>query len=177
LISIVISVIIYINGSLAMCKPHTHESLHIGRRLDYKGEIKMAHEPLKQQFIEDVKLFEASEFKDNEDFHMENFLTPVACGTVGCAAGYIYKLTGRDYYDEECLTEKEIDEEWKIIDWFFSGRWARVDNTKEGFIARVICYIKEGVPDNYRFQIHGRAPLSYRTPKGKIKKKYRQWPE
>ncbi len=112
--------------------------------------------------------------KDGLPFDMRDFRADETgprykhhCGTAGCAIGwfpaagvsaklgeewhgYSVRVSGLPYYSDE----------WK---WIFGSNWDRTDNTPEGAAARWYWLRDKGLPENWRKQMFGHAPLCYRT--------------
>ena len=105
------------------------------------------------------------------EFGMADFWTENDCGTVACAVGHAPFVLGLEkpsghyswlHFGEEHLVDsKNCMGTAKIGGWMFSGGWENTDNTARGAAARIYWYLEHGVPDDWRDQMLGRAPLCY----------------
>ena len=103
------------------------------------------------------------------DFDMENF-TPrgneysaTTCGSVGCAVGHgpyagIEKFDYEGWVQYSMRVLKLEKNEWI---WCFSEKWARVDNTPLGAAARIDYMLQNGLQENWKEQLEGKAELCY----------------
>jgi hypothetical protein len=101
------------------------------------------------------------------------------CNTVGCAIGHCTALDSpvnlpiipKEAWSQDphsinftAWSEKFFDiptdgDRWA---WCFSCNWSIVDNTPEGAALRIEWLLKNGLPINWRSQMHGTAPLCYK---------------
>ena len=92
-----------------------------------------------------------------------------ACGTVGCALGWIATMplaegiVEKEYYwnsfSRRLFGFSTMNaEQW---DWCFGTEWFSRDNTPRGAGLRILYMVENGVPENYRLQQRDRAPLCY----------------
>ena len=109
-------------------------------------------------------------------FNMRSFRkgqrSTAKCGSVGCIVGHSTLLASN-------LISRDLDREidfisfsfaffgirWSSNDWsyLFSGDWVRTDNTPTGSASRMRYYAAHGLPENWRAQTTGDAPLIYNT--------------
>lgn len=123
-------------------------------------------------------------------FDMSNYAEPglnaATCGAVGCAIGVAsIVIAPREQvlarYFVASLPESENNprshfEPWwayaeRVLGhdpsysnagvWMFDASWRYRDNTPKGAAARIRWYVFNGLPENWREQINGRAPLCY----------------
>lgn len=94
----------------------------------------------------------------------------VECKSVGCVIGHCVHLAPElitrgkfgsiDFSDWSSLfTDTNLDES----DWCFSSGWVNTDNTPSGAADRIEWLINNGLPENWKDQIWGDAPLCYKT--------------
>lgn len=91
---------------------------------------------------------------------------PLGCGAVACAIGHAPLAlpdvplgageTWLDYTNRVLIDDS--DERYWCFDYF----WAAIDNTPGGAAARIRWLIAHGLPDDWRRQMLGYAPLCYR---------------
>ena len=87
------------------------------------------------------------------------------CGSVGCAVGYATRMIEPKpaNVDFEDWGKKLFDLDEREYLWLFSGAWHDCDNTPEGTAARIRDFVANGLPDNWRAQMHGSEPRTYRA--------------
>ena len=98
------------------------------------------------------------------------------CGTVGCVIGHCTALDTdknfalfchkeHDRYEVNFMSWSEsftdmlcYHREWQ---WCFGSSWTGSDNTPIGAAKRIMYLLKHGLPEDWRDQMLGRAPLCY----------------
>jgi len=92
------------------------------------------------------------------------------CNSVGCVIGHCTIL------DEQLfnrLSPYGIFEQWSYLftelfqdspqwDWCFNGLWSYCDDTPTGAADRIEWLLSNGLPENWRAQMVGDAPLCYK---------------
>lgn len=83
------------------------------------------------------------------DADLINELLHESCGSVYAFAKWSFLFTG--------LSDSE--DSWY---WCFGWRWAHSDNTPTGAADRIEWLLENGLPENWRAQMSGDAPLCYK---------------
>lgn len=128
-------------------------------------------------YIKTIKqeVFSMENYRNNEfDLTFFKELKSHKCNTVGCVIGHCIELDSlvniplrKDTGDIDFtlwseqftgLSNAKYAREWA---WCFSGEWYGVDNTPEGASRRIEYLLRMGLPENWRSQMMGNAPLSY----------------
>lgn len=138
-----------------------------------------------QRMVEHLKTIPQSAF-DIENYRTPNIWEDLEfthkCNTIGCIVGHCTELDTPENikkfantYDSEAgkflkwskhFTGFGLETGWEYC---FSGHWESIDNTVLGAIARLQHFIDNGLPENWKDQIEGNAPLSYRFELEKFK--------
>jgi len=92
------------------------------------------------------------------------------CDSVGCVLGHCTILDKNplrldledridfDAWSREFTGLPSFSPDWQYL---FSGLWTAADNTPTGAAKRIRYVLEKGAPEDWREQMHGRAPLSY----------------
>lgn len=96
----------------------------------------------------------------NLEFDMSNYQSK--CGTIGCAAGHGPSLgIAKQENDWNEYAYRAFGARDLPFSWMFSTFWSDTDNTPRGAAARIRIALRHGIPENFRKQMYGHAPLSY----------------
>jgi len=101
---------------------------------------------------------------------------PPKCNTIACIIGDCINIDDPNFMpllDEEWgaysdrvsgldCTSKLDDDIWNYL---FSGEWVYADNTPTGAADRIEHVLAQGLPEDWRDQMEGEAPLSYMKEK------------
>jgi len=94
------------------------------------------------------------------------------CGSVGCVVGHctvldknplpLYKSGNINFYawSREFTGLGPLSDETAYL---FASGWEAFDNTPTGAAKRIRHFLEHGLPQDWRMQMKGRAPLSYLT--------------
>lgn len=95
---------------------------------------------------------------------------PHQCDTTGCALGWAVTLFpplgDEDFYAFGQRVFGLIGvpgQSESAFRWLFDYRWESVDNTPRGAAARIRYMLEHGLPEDWREQMSGEAPLCYST--------------
>lgn len=113
--------------------------------------------------------------EDMDGFDMKNAFGYNECGSVCCVLGLSYHLF------PGIEARQILNDDADFLAWVGAPHWVDRDNTPRGAAKRLLWAIEFGIPDNYPYQILGKAPLCYSdwTPEifkeepAKPKKEYR----
>jgi hypothetical protein len=110
------------------------------------------------------EMFDMKYYRERDDFASHK------CNSVGCVLGHCTVLDKaaklpKHFSEIDFVDWSEgftgigfMDNEWN---WCFHGMWNEVDNTPIGASKRIKYLIEHGLPENWREQMNGEAPLSY----------------
>jgi len=109
-----------------------------------------------------------------EKFDMDNFRTGEdkghECNSVGCILGHctvldknplpttIFDNINFNAWSFDFTGLDPFSDEWYYL---FFGLWTEGDNTPTGAAKRIRHFLENGLPEDWREQMLGRAPLSY----------------
>jgi hypothetical protein len=118
-------------------------------------------------FIETVPQdkFDMSEFRND---NIQDMVEP-KCNSVGCIVGHCTILDNEDLprtylgdIDFWEWSEKFIGTDNLMVwSYLFHQVWHKIDNTPTGAAKRIRYYVANGLPENWKDQMSGEAPLSY----------------
>jgi len=104
--------------------------------------------------------------KPRSNKNISVFLYEHECGTAACGVGHGpyagFPIDGcRDWIDycTKWFVDPKDDE--AEFSWCFAGDWAKRDNTAIGVAKRIFWLLKHGLPDDWKQQMRGKAPLCY----------------
>lgn len=92
------------------------------------------------------------------------------CDTVGCVIGHCTILSSEPLprTDDGIIKFKLFSELFTGLPvhgpawcWCFSGLWENTDNTPTGAALRIEWLLNNGLPENWKAQMNGEAPLCY----------------
>lgn len=127
------------------------------------------------------ELFDMHAFRRNMEGEATTFKSPTDCGTIGCALGWAPLVEGLGPTTDELRFDDGLcwsayarrvfglnpwghpdGEDFRPMDWSWCfADWADADNTPMGAAIRILWLCEFGLPEDWRGQMIGEAPLCY----------------
>jgi len=99
--------------------------------------------------------FNMKYFRSDVGDSLKKFKSKEDCGTVGCALGWAPFVEGLEVIESDFDERNHIIFELyskrvfgyycgDVLNFMFSGYWYEIDNTREGFVRRVVYFLEDG---------------------------------